>query len=1459
MINLSGSPYFNDFYENDNNVEVLFKPALNVQTRELNCLQSISSSQTKLFANHFYNNGSMISGSSPERIDCAYIIIHKSYDLLALKEPEITLVKDDVTATVFFIKEHNNFLVVYLNYHGHLTFSYDDLIDVKVGDESLFNIEVFNHAGLESALSTSSVISTFIDYGRVTDVVTDTIDCGLLTDSISHFDDYEYLLGLPVSHVVTTLDYNHLISPVTFEDYGHLTDPTLNYRDYDYLFFNDKPECNVVRGSTILTTPPVTGYGTLWKSQGRLFYFDGNFIQVSPQVIVGDDFSLNAESYMIGYYTRETIIKEINDSSLYDNSNSTIGYMSKGAHRYKYSLELLKYPYTDIISKNFFPIVKVNQEGIKYLKNRTEYSDIMNTLEERDYDDSGNFSLSKINATCFPGNNFFNFKVVVNSFLAYINGRRVETFSESSIVTPLNFASENTRIDYLCIDDTGKLNVVIGSPSTNHILPAVDRTKNLVIAEIYQDGLSIYSSFFSDFSNDYNLITLVADKFIDYGGLRESIGSSYDYSRINYDFADFSSACGLIDLGIDDYQINSEIVNGCSNRPFAEIIDLIYSMILSKIKIVPVHNKVYRVKDLHRLVNRVDNIEYYTAFSLLEQEANNASIKDELGFEQFKNGIMVDDFTSFQIGDYSSHEFLATYNRSKGSLIPRITPVQTVLSFDPENSVGVIKVGNSLMLDFDEEYFYYQTSKTSALNLSSVIGYDSPEVTVKPSFSVKTDLSNTILTTYHDSVYIPKEAIDNVKNVDYSVWTSSTLTENGNNNVYDVEVRTFIPEMTIEFNLIKARRNTLVSIFFDDKNVTDLCHADGGLITNNTGQLNGTFNLPANTFFSGTKRFTVKMGGITSDCLFYSGANTLFTVDSVKSYSEISDLFSESNALTTMNKYATVYGQVFKNNSEFFITSVDLFLPSPTDGLKVYVCETLNGEPTKNIIVSGIFAHTDYTGKVIVKFDFPCYVKGDFSIVIESLNASVYIIEDGKKDLISDEIVENSDDVALYEFNGSWTEVKNTSLSIIIHRARFKSNSGIIYLSNYEYKNSLTGTNLFKTVQDTNKIEILHPCHAMRIGDLAKPILAENIPLLLNPKNKVNLTGKYIISDTGIAKIFSVKDFTIKLTEFYGYYTKNQNYKIVSLTRDDVIAVTNKIKSASDKIADADADGTIGDTFGFSQNELLFGSINQDLEVVEIVDRNSFIVELPLKSVETANITGLIGGFSAVAANSRYDAFSVNSSYLKNNCSIIWSFMGLDAENDSERTIKGVEFGKINYLDNPNTIKFYKNEVNESILLWGEITTANTLLSPIFSDNSFVVSAYANRIDYNDSSNYDFSYVTKDIKLINESFDMKIYLDVLKPAGTDYDVFIKKLGADDLRQLDEIEWVKLVNENPRSADRLWKDFNSDDFTEITIQLSKSMPSYFKGGFNRFKVKVVGTSNNTSRVPMFKALRVITTI
>ena len=98
---------------------------------------------------------------------------------------------------------------------------------------------------------------------------------------------------------------------------------------------------------------------------------------------------------------------------------------------------------------------------------------------------------------------------------------------------------------------------------------------------------------------------------------------------------------------------------------------------VADLSIEKVKHKRYTMKDIAGLENRINGIEYYASLSMLEQKADSLQISDAFGLNRFKNGIMVDDFSSYAVADTLNNDYRATINRRTRQL----TATQNIKNF----------------------------------------------------------------------------------------------------------------------------------------------------------------------------------------------------------------------------------------------------------------------------------------------------------------------------------------------------------------------------------------------------------------------------------------------------------------------------------------------------------------------------------------------------------------------------------------------------------------------------------------------------------------------------------------------------------------------------------------------------------------------------------------------------------
>ena len=116
----------------------------------------------------------------------------------------------------------------------------------------------------------------------------------------------------------------------------------------------------------------------------------------------------------------------------------------------------------------------------------------------------------------------------------------------------------------------------------------------------------------------------------------------------------------------------------------------------SQIQVEYVNNRRYTMRDIGGLEKRIENLEYYTSLSLLEQETiakQDLTILDTQNLPRFKNGILVDSFTGSSIADITDPDYKASIDPIKRELRPSFNISSYNLTFDAANSTNYLQNG----------------------------------------------------------------------------------------------------------------------------------------------------------------------------------------------------------------------------------------------------------------------------------------------------------------------------------------------------------------------------------------------------------------------------------------------------------------------------------------------------------------------------------------------------------------------------------------------------------------------------------------------------------------------------------------------------------------------------------------------------------------------------------------------
>ena len=210
-----------------------------------------------------------------------------------------------------------------------------------------------------------------------------------------------------------------------------------------------------------------------------------------------------------------------------------------------------------------------------------------------------------------------------------------------------------------------------------------------------------------------------------------------------------------------------------------------YTLDTADVGIEMVDNRRYTMRDIGRLEKRIENTEYYTQLSLLESSAQTLQIQDANGFDRFKNGFVVDNFTGHAIGDPGNVDYKVAMDMAKGEMRPTYNEDAIALEERDDDGTAIqasdrtaaqyAKTGDLITLPYTEETLIDQN-------------YASKTVNVNP-FGIFTWIGSIALTPQTDEWKETERAPDLHITNDDGTW--DTLVKNsGNPNLQSVELGT---------------------------------------------------------------------------------------------------------------------------------------------------------------------------------------------------------------------------------------------------------------------------------------------------------------------------------------------------------------------------------------------------------------------------------------------------------------------------------------------------------------------------------------------------------------------------------------------------------------------------------------------------------------------------------------------
>lgn len=409
---LKNFPYFDDFEAQKNFLQILFKPGVAVQARELTQLQTLLQNQISKISDHIFKDGSKIFGADLSIGGYFFLRVKKQ----SIKDPSGTILTNDFTditvARQYF--KNKSFAPIVFTYNS-ITYGENNLQAVQVARDFLGTSAIKNHP--TTLVNNKIVLDNNLDFQiEVIDVLPETQSDNLILIfklTKGSLANLKTLTNIKL-YEITTTNYSIFFGvPV-----ANINDNPINF----------EIEQQVTEGSTILLENINTA--AVASVTPGIFYKDGRFVNTVASVltmyktssVVND--MLDIENTMltdikiaasgktayigrrlfsyptkrIGYDITTTIVNYEIDQTLLDNAIGSYNEKAPGADRLRMDFEFAQKEISinevDNYNSDTFVEVGRTKKGVAdYIKKNPDYADILKLFAQRTYDESGSYTV----------------------------------------------------------------------------------------------------------------------------------------------------------------------------------------------------------------------------------------------------------------------------------------------------------------------------------------------------------------------------------------------------------------------------------------------------------------------------------------------------------------------------------------------------------------------------------------------------------------------------------------------------------------------------------------------------------------------------------------------------------------------------------------------------------------------------------------------------------------------------------------------------------------------------------------------------------------------------------------------------------------------------------------------------------------------------------------------------------
>ena len=412
-LDLNQSPYYEDYDETKNFHQVLYKPAVAVQARELTQSQTILRNQIKKFGDHVFENGSKVTGGELTlNLDYEYVKLQAQYNSVDIN------VATFAGKTVIGSQSGTKALVIN-----------QTAVDAVTGDPNTIFVKYITGGSTTTKIQGIAVTtpgSGYLTAPTVT-ITSGGGSGGVATAVISN----GYVLAINVTNQGSGYTSTPTVSITGGSGSGAVGTATLDTAPA--FLGGERISAKDLSISALAKASSPTGKGSAVSINLGVFYVSGNFIDKAAETLILDKYT-NTPSYKIGVQVTASLVASGDDTTLLDNAQGSYNYAAPGADRLKFALALTKKTLTSIDDTDFYELLRVNN-GIKEKDIQIPiYSVLEDTFARRTFDESGSYTVRAFNVQLKDDpDDSTKFIVRLDPGKAYVEGYEYETIISTDI------------------------------------------------------------------------------------------------------------------------------------------------------------------------------------------------------------------------------------------------------------------------------------------------------------------------------------------------------------------------------------------------------------------------------------------------------------------------------------------------------------------------------------------------------------------------------------------------------------------------------------------------------------------------------------------------------------------------------------------------------------------------------------------------------------------------------------------------------------------------------------------------------------------------------------------------------------------------------------------------------------------------------------------------------------------